>query len=104
MAHRDKTQGFGFVYVDLKKILAQRDHISNPQNEPQNELVPEGTQSVNFNKDPLPVAPDANTRQRAQAITQIRTNLDRLQSLHHKLHAILEDLNKITDSDNKKKR
>jgi hypothetical protein len=107
VARRDKNQGFGFVYVDLSKALAQRDQLADKQPE----LNPEGVTSINFNKDPLPEpqvqmtqnVPAAAVKERTAAINQIRSNLDRLSSLHHKLHAILEDLNKITDSDKKKR-
>ncbi len=104
MAQRDKSQGFGFVYVDLAKILADRDKLDPQSSQP---FHPTNAPVINFNKDtnvrpvpaPAPVADAA--RDRSTAIAQIRENLDRLQSLHHKLHAMLEELNSVTD---KKKR
>lgn len=91
MAHRDRSQGFGFVYVDISTLLKQRDAMNAP--------------SVNFNKDPeKPKATEESTQEREEtpdrisAIHQIKQNLDRLQTLHHKLHVMLEELNQITSS------
>jgi len=111
MAFRDRSQGFGFVYVDIKQLLEQTDAINaNPEAHPQektalsihipkkaapapvvmpapapaaNEIKPEELASnvTNLNKQPM----DAR-------IKQIKDNLDRLQSLHHKLHAVLDEL------------
>lgn len=86
MAHRDRSQGFGFVYVDISTLLKQRDAMNAP--------------SVNFNKDPEKPK-DTQEREetpRISAIHQIKQNLDRLQTLHHKLHVMLEELNQITSS------
>lgn len=101
MAQRDKSQGFGFVYLDISKILSQRAELEKNNDAP---IDTSEVKVVNFNKDPIPaVAPQASepTRERAAAVAQIRENLDRLQSLHHKLHAMLDELNQVTD---KKKR
>lgn len=38
-----------------------------------------------------------------KAIQQIKENLDRLQHLHHKLHAMLEELNHITKPERRKR-
>ena len=112
MAQRDRAQGFGFMYADISKLIAKKKELEKegaftPVAEP-------NTQSINLNRDPQPKATPinearANTvssgafmKERSQAISQIRENLDRLQSLHHKLHAMLEDLNKITDKDKKR--
>ncbi len=113
MAQRDKSQGFGFVYVDLAKILADRDKLDKESFGP----VPATGNHINFNKDtnmvesvrrvpapqPAPVAtPQATTQhERSNAIQQIRENLDRLQTLHHKLHAMLDELNHVTDKKKK---
>src|SRR5262245_16816159 len=100
MAFRDRSQGFGFVYVDIKKLLEQIDVIEqNPEAHPQ-----EGTAlSIHIPKKasavptpapapaPVPSAPitndDAasNKKPMDERIKQIKENLDRLQSLHHKL-------------------
>ncbi len=102
MASRDKSQGFGFVYVDLAKILAERDKIDPQSNAP---IHTKDAPVINFNKDtnvrPIAETPSQDSKDRTTAISQIRENLDRLQSLHHKLHAMLEELSKTTD---KKKR
>jgi hypothetical protein len=103
MAFRDKSQGFAFVYTDLAKILAERDKITRDNGGP---VHPPETPSANFNKDkinkPVPNTSD-DSRARTQAIAEIKDNLDRLQSLHHKLHAMLADLNKITDREKKRR-
>ncbi len=101
MAFRDRSQGFGFVYLDLAKFVAERDELEKKHGAV---YPPAHVPSINFNKDPQPqlkpVPAPRNTR--SEAIGQIRENLDRLQSLHHKLHAMLEELNHITTRDKKK--
>lgn len=108
MAHRDRTQGVGFVYVDLAKLLAEssskKDFVLHPQ---------AGTaQVINLNRDtsiaPATSAPAKTPAERSnselesdKAIQKIKENLDRLQSLHHRLHAVLAELNQVTA--NKKK-
>jgi hypothetical protein len=103
MAHRDRSQGFGFVYLDLAKFIAERDELEKKHGN--GHYPPSHVPSINFNKDPQ-VAPEIPTQTpksaRTEAISQIRENLDRLQSLHHKLHAMLEDLNHITGREKKK--
>ena len=105
MAQRDRSQGFAFVYVDIAKILSERDQLKDPSMPVENPTA----KTINFNKDPLPkpatvltdeISQDA--RGRRDAIAQVRANLDRLQALHHKLHAMLAELNQVTDD--KKKR
>lgn len=113
MAFRDRNQGFGFVYVDIKKLLEQTNEISeNPESHPQEDTA----FSIHLPKRPTPTpapapAPVAEmkpTEVKAAAarpvedrIKQIKENLDRLQTLHHKLHAVLEELSSV--SRNKKK-
>jgi len=110
MAHRDRSQGFGFVYVDLAKILAERDNLDKVAET--GPVHPTNIPSYNFNKDPRPAAvppeaveaaPVVKKPEPTAAIQQIRENLDRLKSLHHKLHAMLEELNQLTDREKKKK-
>jgi len=102
MARRDRSQGFGFVYGDLKEILAHRKEIIKAELAAQ--PAPVETQKINFNKDQAPQSDGMElVRQRANAIQQIRENLDRLQSLHHKLHAMLEELNRVTDREKRRK-
>ncbi len=104
MAFRDRNQGFGFVYVDIKKLLEQTDIIEqNPETHPQENTA----FSIHLPKKPTPSpAPaivqvaeaktDASTaRPVDERIKQIKENLDRLQSLHHKLHAVLDELSNV---------
>ena len=99
MAQRDRSQGFGFVYMDVSKLLKQKN-----EDMPTDFQAPIDTESLtvaNFNKDTnrtLEVSAEQSdyVRSRATAMQQIRTNLDRLQSLHHKLHAMLAELNSLT--------
>lgn len=110
MAYRDRSQGFAFVYVDLAKILRERDK----QVDDTGPVFPGETKSINFNKDilasakaaPAAAAPteemvSPQVTERSAAIRQIRENLDRLQSLHHKLHSMLDELNHVTDKKKK---
>ena len=54
MAQRDRSQGFGFVYVDIAKLLTQRDEL-----EKNHGPIPTGdAKTVNFNKDPQIAMPD----------------------------------------------
>ena len=78
MAQRDKSQGFGFVYIDIKKLLAQKS--AEPVMEP-------NAKAVNLNRDPY--APEVASK-------QVKSNLDRLSALHHKLHVLMEELNQLT--------
>jgi len=88
----------GFIYVDFKKLLSQRAEAKNAAPE----LTRSGELQINLNRDPQPPTGDRkSTGDPSRAITQIRENLDRLQSLHHKLHAVLDELSQVTD---KKKR
>ena len=88
MAQRDKSQGFGFIYVDVPTLLKNKDQLALEANAP--------GKSINFPKD----EPKAKKDDTGSAFGEIKSNLDRLQSLHHKLHAVLEELNQLT----KKKR
>ena len=114
MAFRDRNQGFGFVYVDIKKLLEQTDEISqNPESHPQEDTafsihLPKKPTPVP-NPAPAPVADMKNAEVQAAAarpvedrIKQIKENLDRLQTLHHKLHAVLEELSSVSRNNKKK--
>ncbi len=107
MANRDKTQGFGFMYVDITKLLKQRDEVAKMEAKP---VMTNNLSTLNFNKDIVdsemksPESKPADTRiDREAAIHQIKSNLDRLQALHHKLHAMLEELNKAAVPDKRTK-
>lgn len=80
LAHRDKSQGFGFVYIDVAKLLAQK-HETEP-------VVDSGALSINLNRDPYK-SPAPNN-------PDVKSNLDRLSALHHKLHVLMEELNNLT--------
>lgn len=112
MAHRDRSQGFGFMYVNMAKILEERDNRAPAKEEAP--VLTDNVKTVNFNKDTQvhpdvkrvakPSAqsnPSAFVEERTKAIEQIKSNLDRLQSLHHRLHTILDELNQITNRDKK---
>lgn len=103
MAQRDRSQGFGFMYVNIAKVLEDREKLSAESTTP---VSTSNVHVANFNKDQVkvattPVAPVAAEKAapaegRKQAMTQIKENLDRLQSLHHRLHAMLDELNRIS--------
>lgn len=124
MAHRDRSQGFAFVYADLKKLLSEGRHL-DPIHPVGQGIDPK--KALNFNRDelaprakrdetspssddfmpiqPIPASTEGSldaVHERMQAIQQIKRNLDRLQSLHHRLHAMLEDLEKASTWRNKK--
>jgi hypothetical protein len=88
MAQRDRSQGFAFVYVDVAKLLKENKTVR----EETPVLIPEDTQAVHV---PIESA-KASVSGDAPAVKQIRENLDRLSVLHHKLHAMLDELNSIT--------
>lgn len=112
MAQKDRNQGFGFMYADITKLIAKKQELEKQQG-----FTPLSTEgkTLNFNRDKVsvvakPIDKLPNTDginqmilDRTNAVTTLKDNLDRLQSLHHKLHSMLDELNKITDKDPKKK-
>jgi hypothetical protein len=93
MASRDRSQGFGFVYMDLSTFLS----ASEPWNE-EGPIVPVKSHTINFNKEaPLatPTDNDNALESPRPAVEKIRENLDRLQTLHQRLHVMLEELNQV---------
>lgn len=105
MAFRDRNQGFGFVYVDVKKLLEQTDSIvRNPEVHPQEKTAFSIHMPKKSNPSPASApAPITDIRQPAPVkrpvdarIAQIKENLDRLQTLHHKLHAVLDELSNVS--------
>ena len=102
MAQRDKSQGFAFVYVDILELLKFSKAYEAPDISVHSE---NNAQVVNLNKDPQSSAQSDPSPQNpsTSAIQQIRENLDRLQTLHHKLHAMLAELNHATVPGKKKK-
>jgi hypothetical protein len=103
MANRDRSQGFGFVYMDLKNLLSKMSEWTDEGPVPTFD-----GKVVNFNKDsaftaqpetkpaaaPVEQAPIAAPAVRTP-VEQIRQNLDRLQTLHHRIHVMLEELNQL---------
>lgn len=95
MAYRDRSQGFSFVYMDLKQFNAMRQTLL--ENEEAPVLLPEPEKAVHTAA-PAP-APSTTAN---PTVGQIKENFDKLQSLHQKLHVILAELNKMGDKDKKK--
>jgi hypothetical protein len=97
MAHRDKSQGFGFVYADIKTLLSQRDELKKLDNWEPIEVSQEA-EVVNLNKDQVgdaavpAITPIADTT----SVDQIKENLDRLAKLHQKLHVMLDEINRMS--------
>lgn len=95
MAERDRSQGFGFMYVDISKLLSDKAKLENDK-----PVLTENVKTANFNKDNTEAKEPAKVLDlhpdKSIAIKQIKENLDRLQSLHHKLHAMLEEIDKST--------
>lgn len=81
-AFRDKSQGFGFVYTNLRKTLGDA----------QEGLIdPKGAKVLNFNKDAnFPVR-----EKEPNSVEQIRENLDRLKKLQEKIDKMLIELNTL---------
>ena len=103
VAQRDKSQGFGFVYFELAALLGKNRAIPAAQqsidtgsfavpniNFPKLEARKTPEDSMNTNPAPID----------SKKVHDIRDKLDRLQALHHKLHVMLEEVDKLT----KKKR
>ena len=89
MAQRDRSQGFAFVYVDIAKLLKENTKVR----EDAPVLVPEDTQTVRVSKN---AGEQRDNSKDTPAVKQIQENLDRLSVLHHKLHAMLDELSSIT--------
>ena len=89
MAHRDRSAGHAFMYLDIQSLLQQTQEVQKASQAGQ----PVTTQSQETHQ--FASTNSALTTSDA-SVQQIQGNLERLQSLHHKLHAMLEGLNKIT--------
>ena len=101
MATKDKTQGHGFVYVNVKTLLNSVEEIrSNPHIHPQEKsaltfgpLRPSELPPIEeFHTSDLLTTPEYVPP--SDRFLKIKENLDRLQTLHAKLHEILAELNK----------
>ena len=95
MAQRDRTQGIAFVYTNLAEALRKREALESHA-----PLDTGSAQKVNLPKEVFHQArssqsPEAPTHQ--ERVARVKANLDRLQSLHHKLHAMLAELNQMTN-------
>lgn len=101
MAYRDRSQGFGFVYMDIESFLSKKDEWTE-----EGPLPLAQVKTVNFNKDqafeksqsketPAPSVTPAPVSPIRTPVEQIRQNLDRLQALHHRIHVMLEELNQL---------
>jgi len=91
MATRDRSQGFAFVYVDVAQLLKERDEVGKRLEHPQQNTA----QSVNMNRDRRVLDDDDTLEMPRPGVNQVKQNLDRLQTLHHKLHAMLEEMDKV---------
>ncbi len=117
MAHRDTSQGFGFLYVDveqifrnlrLQKIEAQENNNNNNHDNNNAKVSSRAENAAAKNEDQslFHIPKDKNQKSSmstavpgnssTRAVSEIRSNLDRLQSLHHQLHAMLEELDQVT--------
>ena len=95
MAERDRSQGIGFVYSDISTLLKESKQWDDNAAQPVHFETVSEKDSVTLTK---PTAPNSSND---ESIRQIKGNLERLQGLHHKLHAILGEL---SDLSNKKKK
>ncbi len=98
MATRDRSQGFGFVYMNLGTLLSKQEWAVD---ETAPVAPPQGAKVLNFNKDTnfvaeKPAPAPAPAEPVKAPIEQIRENLDRLQTLHHRIHVMLEELNTLS--------
>ncbi len=94
MAYKDRSQGFGFVYVNLGKILQGRDNGSGLETLEEAQKPESTTPKINFNR--THVEPSEKESPTKQSVAEIKANLDRLTGLHRKLHLILEELSSVT--------
>lgn len=84
-AYRDRSQGFGFVWPNGSQIrLAKR-----PGNNPL-----QGATTEHLTMPPMPEAEPKPALATQERLQKIRSNLDRLQQLHAKLHEVLDELSK----------
>lgn len=96
MANRDRSQGFSFVYVNLAELLSKKDVSEDGP------IPTFDAKVVHLNRDPLftpekpPTTETVAPLPARTPVEQIRENLDRLQSLHHRIHVMLEELSQIS--------
>lgn len=83
MAQRDRSAGHAFMYVNIEDLLRQTQKVKKEDEH----SSPVSTKSQ-------------TTHQFNETTHQVQGNLERLQALHHKLHVMLEELNKLTGKKN----
>ena len=81
MAHRDRSANHAFMYIDIRQLLENNQQVATESAAG----APVTTSEVKTVQLP-----------QTSSISALQNNLDRLQSLHHKLHAMLDELNKLT--------
>ena len=101
MAYRDRSQGFGFVYVDLKKLLSESAKFDVDESAPVE--FESSAKTIHVTKESIAAAPAAVAPPSAP-VEKLKENLDRLQQLQHKLHAMLEELSTIADKEKKRRK
>jgi hypothetical protein len=97
MAHRDKTQGFGFIYADIQTLLRQRGELAKMD---QWEPIEPPVEAHTIQMQPAEIIPTPIGTAHQPDVEQIKANLDRLAKLHQKLHVMLDEINRM--SSNKK--
>lgn len=88
MANRDRSQGISFVYLEVAELLAKKDEWTE-----EGPVPTFNAKTINLNKDKVEAA--APKVENKTPVEQIRENLDRLQTLHHRIHVMLEELNAL---------
>lgn len=78
MAYRDRSQGFGFVYVDVNKLMQ---NLKDGR--------PTTAQVVNFNKD---ILPEQKKPEVPVVLSEREAILNRLDALQAKLQKLLADM------------
>jgi len=98
MASRDRSQGFGFVYVNIPELLKRRHELfAEDAPIPSAEVTDEAVINLNIARpENISLVTANEISAESPKVEKLKHNLDRLQGLHHKLHAMLEELNQIT--------
>lgn len=78
------------MYVDVKDLLQKTQQIRKAAEAG----TPVSSQAQTTHQFTPAIETD-KSHESSQTSDQVKSNLERLQSLHHKLHAMLEELNKL---------
>lgn len=78
------------MYVDVKDLLEKTQQIRKAAEAG----APVSSQTQTTHQF-TPAIHSEKSQDSSQSSDQVRSNLERLQALHHKLHAMLEELNKL---------